>query len=126
MHVGVPHLLRRETSLFNTTNPCSCFHLVGSLPVLLVSATTSLITTFLMEDLSVAIERSTRNQGSPDPDKQAFQLIMACARGDLAAVQRLVETERVPVTGSSSLNPNPKPHPNPHPHPHANPTPTQP
>jgi len=50
-------------------------------------------------DLSVAMDRSTRNQGSPDPhsDKSAFQLIMACARGDLAAVQRLVETERVPV-----------------------------
>ena len=53
-------------------------------------------------DLSVAMDRSrsSRNQGNPDPqhsDKYAFQLIMACARGDLAAVQRLVETERVPV-----------------------------
>ena len=45
------------------------------------------------------ISRSIRKSGSPDlhSDKNAFQLITACARGDLAAVQRLVETERVPV-----------------------------
>ena len=73
-----PHLWRDPASLFTTTNPSMLPLMRWALQV--AGLSNSFSNNFLM-DLSVAMERSTRNQGSPDPDKQAFQLIMACARG---------------------------------------------